>query len=643
MAKKVKKGFNIASPDIKTIYIGKGHKQMARYLQLHKNFGRQQFNDDLKNGARIYESFVETLDLKGTRYNMITAPTEEDGLRAVAYLAGIFAENTGYDETEIMDDYADDDHAKEYDLENGDEDYIFEEDELFEDDPMPDYEECFYRIPIIDLEEVVMENNKSYGYGFGMLNMELQNNGRKIEPWWNNLEDYSVCVIKRNVHGDFPPYSGELLMHHEIECLKRFSGNEHVYVLVIDRDIREDDYSIVTASLEYTANSFRVDEKADVILRYYRKLLEDAAARHGFKFSGTVDVPLLADKLSKINSQYPCREYEKIMEYLVHTGAPDCLKSDCFEKLGLKKLIDRMAGDTEKTLDAELVGMEEVKKQVNNIINMLRYVKMREARGIRNSRFHNVHLFLGAPGTAKTTVAKMMSNMMQKEGLINGNRFVSVTGAQLKGAFVGQTAPKVHALFQQYDAIFIDEAYSLACGSESEGGMDSYSQEALAQLAVELEDHATDKLVIFAGYGGRNVSKKNNLMHKFLLSNPGISSRINSTIYFDSYTPDNMVEIIHRLAELSSIKLSGENDVKIAEYFKIRQNESDFGNGREARVFLEHCERSVAERVAGKDPDSISDKELNTVTAEDIICTIDALKEKRSAELGQFSRKLGFI
>ena len=331
------------------------------------------------------------------------------------------------------------------------------------------------------------------------------------------------------------------------------------------------------------------------------------------------------------------------MDYLVHINAPKRLQAKDFERLGLKSMLDRLSGDNAKNaIETELVGMGEVKKQVSNIMNMLRYSRIREKRnsGSGLEKYHNVHLFVGAPGTAKTTVAKMMAKAMQSEGLLPGDRFISVTGAQLKGAYVGQTAPKVHALFQEYDAIFIDEAYSLTCSNQNE--LDPYSQEALAQLAVELEEHATDKLIIFAGYGGKKVSKKDNLMYRFLKANPGISSRINSTIHFDSYTPDNMVNIVHRLAENAKISLGTEADPAIAAYFGTRQNAEDFGNGREARMLLEQCERSIADRIAGKDSDRLTDRELNTLMKEDVESAIAALKEKKLAEQGKTGAEYGF-
>ena len=125
--------------------------------------------------------------------------------------------------------------------------------------------------------------------------------------------------------------------------------------------------------------------------------------------------------------------------------------------------------------------------------------RLRKEMGMKKSSYHNVHMMLGAPGTAKTTVAKLMGKIMEEEKLLPGSQFTCVNGAELKGMYVGHSAPKTKALFEENDIIVIDEAYSLT-GDRSEP--DSFSREAIAQLVIELEEHAEDKLVIFAGYGG---------------------------------------------------------------------------------------------------------------------------------------------
>ncbi len=637
--------FNISTPDIRTIYLGHGAKQRVRYIQLRENFGKEIFEEDIKAGATIYKPMLDILGRKTTQYNIITAPTEEDGLRAVQYLAGVYAREDMYGSEDVnVNAYSDAGQKSEYDIEDDGLEFVFnEDDEYFYDDEIDpeEYQESFDRIPVINISEVSDLENEQRSYEMGNYRMESQNNAKPPKRWWLACEEESICVIKNSGFDGF--FATEAIGQWEISCLRRFGSNAHVYVLVINDDIKEDDYSITSFMLEYTANSFRIDNAQDKREIYYRNLLCAEAGERGFKFAKSVDVALLAERLSKIDYQHPCEKFKQIMDYMVHLGAPHTLRSEDFDSMGLAKLIERMSGDPIKTLESELVGMESVKRQVNNIMNMLRYVKLRAKRGVKTSEYHNVHLFIGAPGTAKTTVAKVMAKMMQNEGLLRGTRFISITGAQLKGAYVGQTAPKVHAIFEEHDAIFIDEAYSLTSGSESIGGMDPYAEEALAQLAVELEEHSTDKLVIFAGYGGKRVSSKNNLMNRFLKSNPGISSRINSTIYFDSYSAQEMVDIIHGLAKKKELSMAVDGDTHIAEYFETRRKDDDFGNGREARVLLEQCERHVAQRIADKINDDLSDEEIATITVDDIKASIDDLKARRTDELGENGRAYGVL
>ena len=197
MAKAKIKGFNITSPDIKTVYLGSGSKQKARYIQLAKGFGEDQLDEDIKSGAVIYEPFRETLSLKQTRYNVITAPTEEDGLRAVAYLAGVYASRSGMEDANL--DGSAFDEERFHEEISFDEEFFFEdENDFFEDDS--DYVESFDRIPVIEIEEVVaQENSNNPRFSNGFYHMEMQTNANRPRPWWMDCMDRSVCVIKNNV------------------------------------------------------------------------------------------------------------------------------------------------------------------------------------------------------------------------------------------------------------------------------------------------------------------------------------------------------------------------------------------------------------------------------------------------------------
>ncbi len=647
MQKKTK--LMLTTPCVKTTYLGSSVKQQARYILLPKDYTRNIMYKDIENGAAIYEPFLQTLSQNETRYNIITAPTEEDGLRAVQYLAEIHAVRDECD----PDEYSADQEVDMPDVIDPVAEMEIDFDDLFDDESLDDNEdemdagvsfpEAFFRIPVIPIAEVV--NLDFYGMNtgtFGSYSYGMMNSQKRPTPWWVNCNEEAVCIVKNSDTLSAFWNQSELLTDEEIGCIKRFQNNRRVYLIVVGETISEDDFSVNTAMLDYTANCFRIENKKNLIMDYYKQLLLQQVSEHGFCLSKKLDVNLLSDRLSKIDKQYPCQKFEKVMDYFVHIKAHATLGADDFRSLGLEKMIRAVSClETSNVMDSNLHGMDAVKSQVKDIVQVMKYAKMRESRGLGKTDFHNVHLFIGAPGTAKTTMAKLMAKMMQEEGLINGDRFISVTGAQLKGEFVGHTAPKIHAIFERNDAIFIDEAYSLTCGVEGHGGIDSFSQEALAQLAIELEEHGKDKLVIFAGYGGRNLSKKDNLMYQFLTSNPGISSRVSSTIYFDSYTAEEMVSIVHHIAKKENLKMNSDLDGKISEYFEERLGERDFGNGREARAFLESCERCVAHRITPLLKDNVSDGMLNTILPEDIENALNKARESHREQMGEYRRKFG--
>lgn len=238
-----------------------------------------------------------------------------------------------------------------------------------------------------------------------------------------------------------------------------------------------------------------------------------------------------------------------------------------------------------------LVGIEDIKQQVYDIVNVMKYNKLRGQMNIQGSKFHNVHVMLGAPGTAKTTVAKYMGQLMFNEKLLPDNRFICINGAELKGMYVGHSAPKTKALFTKYDVIIIDEAYSIV---ESNGETDSFGNEAIAQLIIELENHSTDKLVIFAGYGGE---------------------------------VKEMAIIFERIAKNSNYDLQPGTDKVVESFFEERVGRSNFGNGREARVLLETAVIYAAKRVMAEEKENVTPQEMRLLTIEDIQQAIVRMRE----------------
>lgn len=250
--------------------------------------------------------------------------------------------------------------------------------------------------------------------------------------------------------------------------------------------------------------------------------------------------------------------------------------------------------DAYKDLCRNIVGQQEMKETLCKLGAVFSYSQKRRLYDLNTAEIHKVFAFIGPPGTAKTTAARYFARMMSEEGVLSGHRIAYVTGTQLKAKYVGQTAAKVHDIFMDNDIIIIDEAYSLVNYNET-SRTDSFSQEALAQLCIEVEDHSHDKLIIFAGYGG-DIDDKHNKMKKFLDENPGISSRITFTVNFSSYNEYEMLDIFELLARNANYRLEDGWREILVEFFKERIKAPNFGNGREARRLLEHSMSIAAQK-----------------------------------------------
>lgn len=343
---------------------------------------------------------------------------------------------------------------------------------------------------------------------------------------------------------------------------------------------------------------------------------------------------MVVDQIMKVKGKEKSNLMDNILKYAIRKKnlhgilkKEDLLELAIFKTLLKEKKVEKTAL---QKLQKELVGMEDVKQQVLNIIDVIKFNKMREQMGLPAQNYHNVFMLIGAPGTAKTTVAKIMGGIMKEMRLLSNDRFVCINGAELKGKYVGHSAPKTRKIFEEHDIIFIDEAYSLV--SSHNGEMDSFGQEAMAQLMIELEKHSTDRLVMFAGYGGTDVTGRNDKMRDFLNSNPGLRSRINSTIVFSSYSAEEMVEIVHSQAKTMKFDLSRKADQDILEYFKERVKDVNFGNGREARSLIENSILFVAKRVMALPEEKQTKKQMKTILPEDIKSAIAQMQSGLDAQ-----------
>ena len=265
----------------------------------------------------------------------------------------------------------------------------------------------------------------------------------------------------------------------------------------------------------------------------------------------------------------------------------------------------------EKILDEldELTGLESVKREVTSLVNLLELKKMRAKYNMPEIPLSLHLVFIGNPGTGKTTVARIISKIYCELGLLSKGQLVEVDRAGLVGAYVGQTAIKTRSVIQSAlgGVLFIDEAYTLVKGENTS----DYEQEAIDTILKAMEDYREDFAVIVAGYP--------KLMEKFISSNPGLKSRFNKYIYFEDYAPQELFIILNSMCNNAGMEITDDACKYILEYFenKTHQRINDFGNGRGVRNYFERLLLCQANRLALLD--TVNRNDIRTLTIEDAI------------------------
>ncbi len=256
-----------------------------------------------------------------------------------------------------------------------------------------------------------------------------------------------------------------------------------------------------------------------------------------------------------------------------------------------------------------LVGLDHVKKEVVTLTNYLNLQQHREAAGLPRHPLSLHMVFKGNPGTGKTTVARIVGRIFKALGLLKKGHLVETDRSGLVAEYAGQTGPKANRKIDEaLDGIlFIDEAYSLVATDKT----DAYGQEAIGTLVKRLEDDRERLVVILAGYPGP--------MEQLLLSNPGLSSRFNTQMLFEDYTPVDLGRIYHRLCQANHYQVPAPARAKLLLGFHWLYGCRDehFGNGRLVRNTFENSVRHLANRVASIAPIT---RELLTVLTIDDIC-----------------------
>ena len=235
-----------------------------------------------------------------------------------------------------------------------------------------------------------------------------------------------------------------------------------------------------------------------------------------------------------------------------------------------------------------LVGLDRVKNDVSQLINFLKVQQMREAKGMAVQPLSRHLVFYGNPGTGKTTVARLLSQIYKSLGILSKGHLVETDRAGLVAGYVGQTALKVREVVCEAvgGVLFIDEAYAL-----STGGDNDFGREAIDTLLKMMEDNRDDLIVVVAGYTDK--------MSAFLQTNPGLRSRFNKYLEFEDYTPQQLVEIFELFCKNGGYKLASSTHDDLIRLFSVLYETRDdtFGNGRLARNLYEMTINNQANRI----------------------------------------------
>lgn len=480
-------------------------------------------------------------------------------------------------------------------------------------------------IPYLMEFDVTRIYSPDEGMGFG--GHFYQQGQSSSRPWWTMSADAPLVVMTSGYLNGLPP------------VIRAMQQRERI-ILLHERNPRRDDDGSWSGGMRIEDLSFELEtdmlflEPPTEDSRYKAQILRQLAREKGANLAASLSPGKLISLVKESRGDIDNATLSKaITNALLRKKAKGPLCAKDFEYLSTIRSNGKKRADGSSQI--KLVGQENVRRQLERIVNNMVFQKKRKDLGLPADEFHYTFAFLGAPGTGKTSWAMHLADEMKTHGLLDNTDCICVNAAELKAQYVGHTTGKVKALFEQYGVIILDEAYSL---TEGENG-DSFGSEALAQLCVELEKHGNDRLVIFAGYGGSNNTEDNRML-RFLQSNPGINSRVSFKIHFENFKPAELTQVFHTMMDFSGYTLPSNVDPLVSDFFSRRITERAFGNCREARNLADRVKIHAAERLSACS--GLTRETANQILPEDIRLASEEILDEYQGLSKNSGQTIGF-
>lgn len=357
--------------------------------------------------------------------------------------------------------------------------------------------------------------------------------------------------------------------------------------------------------------AYRKRDKTFGNARFSHALIDEAKINLGIRIMKSANLEELSQKqLSTLTAMD--------IEDLLNTNEHKQLHLEIDEDL-LKEALDELN---------ELVGLNNIKKEVRELIKLTRYYKEINRDILNAFSMHSV--FTGNPGTGKTTVARIIGKIYKALGMLERGHLIDADGSDLEAGFLGQTSIKTKELISRAmgGMLFIDEAYSI-----TEGRNTDFGKKAIAALIKEMEDHRSEFGVIVAGY------TKN--MEQFLKSNPGLKSRFDQRFHFNDFSQDELWEIAVSMFVGKGLVVDKKAEAHLKIYIDFLFNKRDrfFGNARSIRKIVEKSSRNQELRMANLSKAKRTEKQISTLKLEDVADFVPS--EEKTGQRQSLGFKIG--